>query len=101
MKLSAKMPAQMDSTLAAKMADSMPSDSQKTGDGGSNDAPVTPIVRDSSPTVEWQSLNDNKPGWEATDGEFNSKGWEVTDRKDENNEGAMPQRDPDNDGDLN
>lgn len=100
MDLSAKMPAQMDSTLAAKMPATMKSEAETSGDNGSNDAPVVPIVRDSAQNdQEWESINDDKPGWETQDKKTGSE-WELTDRK-ETDIGGRPQRDPDNDGDLN
>ena len=101
MKLSAKMPAQRDSTLPAKAPAQMPSDSQQTGDGGSDDATPVACSQTTPKTVKWESINDNKPGWEATDGEWNMKSWETKDRNDDADQGAMPQRDPDGDGDLN
>ena len=100
--LSAKMPAQVDSTLPAKDPATRPADTQPTGDGGSDDAPITEIVNKSGPpTVHWESINDNKPGWEIGEDEQKGPKWETADRKDENDENALPQRDPDGDGDLN
>jgi hypothetical protein len=101
MKLSAKMPATMDSTLPAKMPATMPSDTQQTGDGSSDDAPQMACSQTTPKTVKWESINDNKPGWDIGSDEQKLTTWELMDRKDENDEGAMPQRDPDNDGDLN
>jgi len=100
MKLSDQMPAQMDSTLPAKMPDSMPSQAKPTAGGGSDDAPVVPIAT-TIPTQSQQVDNLNLVGekWQTTDKKTGSS-WEVTDRV-ESNKGGLPQRDPDNDGDLN
>jgi hypothetical protein len=102
--LSSKMPASVDSTLSSKDPSTRPSDSQNTGDGGSDDAPQVDIVRDTPKSpVTWEAINDNKPGWDIGVDEQKAvgKGWEMTDRKDENDENPLPQRDPDGDGDLN
>lgn len=77
MKLSASMPAQMDSTLPAKMDANMPSDSQQTGGGGSN--PVVAIKRDSQTSANWEAVSDSKPGWETQDKKL-STGWELDNR---------------------
>ena len=103
MKLSAKMPSQMDAKLPAKMPDSMPSDSQTTGDGRSDDAPVVEISRDTKrdSRLTWESIDDQKGDWQATDAKSGTgKLWEASDDI-EGPEGGLPQRDPDNDGDLN
>lgn len=100
--LSAKMPAMVDSRLPAQDPATRPSDTSNTGDGGSDDAPVVEISRDTpKPSVTWESINDNKPGWDIGTAEQKGPEWELADRRDENDENAMPQRDPDSDGDLN
>jgi len=84
MKLSAKMPAQMDSTLPAKREATMPSDSQQTG-GGSMNPPVVAIVRDSKPQDnEWVNLQEKGPEWETAEKKTGSE-WELTDRKEGSN----------------
>lgn len=80
MNLSAKMPAQMDSTLPAKREASMPSDSQLTG-GGSMKPPSVAIVRDSqSNDPQWVNVNESGPKWETADKKTGNE-WELTDRK--------------------
>lgn len=92
MDLSAKMPAQMDSTLAAKMPSTMKSDAPPTGGNGPMKAPEVPISRDSKQDdPEWESLNDDRPGWEATDKKTGAE-WEMTERR-EHDLGGRTQRD--------
>lgn len=80
MKLSARMPAQMDSTLPAKMDAEMSSDSQQTG-GGSMDAPIVPIKRDSTQNdPQWVNVDDKGAAWQTEDKKLGSR-WEMTDRK--------------------
>lgn len=103
MKLSDKMPAQMNSTLAAKMPSTMESDAPAyAGEGGSDDAPVVPISRDSAQQdPQWDNLNEVGEKWNTTDKKTGKCGdWQACDRV-ETNVGGLPQRDPDNDGDLN
>lgn len=99
--LSAKMPSKVDATLPAKDPATRPSDTQQTGDGGSDDAPVGYCSQTTVQGVKWESINDNKPGWDIGSDEQKGPKWELADRKDENDEGGLPQRDPDGDGDLN
>lgn len=102
MDLSAKMPATQPATMEAKMPSQIASDAPPyAGEGGSDDAPDVETSQQSTGGVEWQAINDNKPGWEIGNDEQKGPTWEMEDRKDENDEGAMPQRDPDDDGDLN
>lgn len=104
MDLSDKMPARQDSTLAAKMPAKMNSDRPGFKDEGkSDDAPVVPISRDSAPAdTEWECINEQHGDmWQTSDQKTGpSDGYSLDDRK-ENESGGMPQRDPDNDGDLN
>lgn len=79
MNLSAKMPAQMDSSLAAKMPATIASDASPIGGGGSN--PVVAIVRDSTQNdPEWVNKDDKGAGWQTEDKKTGAE-WEVTDRK--------------------
>lgn len=80
MNLSAKMPAQMDPTLPAKMEATMSSDAQKLG-GGSMNPPVVAIVRDSTQTdPQWVNVPESGPRWETADKKTGNE-WELTDRK--------------------
>lgn len=91
MKLSAKMPAQMDSTLPATQDASMPSDSQMTGDNGPMNGPSTPISRESAPQeAQWENLNEVGSDWQTEDKKTGSE-WELSDRV-EGNKGSVPQR---------
>ncbi len=73
MKLSDKMPAAMDSQLAAKMPATQPSEAKATG-GGSMMPTTSPIARDSQ-GGEWQANGrKNGDGWTTND--VGSKGWE-------------------------
>lgn len=81
MQLSAKMPAQMDSTLPAMGPATMPSDSQVTGGGGPMTPPVVQISRDSTQTdPQWINVDDKGASWETADKKLGST-WEMTDRK--------------------
>ena len=85
MELSAKMPAQMDSTLPAKREARMPSDSQQTGGGGPMTAPVVAISRDSAPQDnQWVNLQEKGPAWETAEKKTGGE-WELTDRKEGEN----------------
>lgn len=94
-KLSDSMPAQQDSTLAAKMPDRMSSDAPAyAGEGGSKDAPQDPISNQSQPQdAEWQCTDRERGISHETADRVNGEkiGWETTDR---NNtaEGGLPQR---------
>lgn len=104
MKLSDRMPAQQDSTLPAKMPDMIPSDAPPyAGEGGSDDAIVMEISRDTKrdSRLSWECVDDQKGDWQTTDAKSGTgKMWEASDDI-EAPEGGLPQRDPDNDGDLN
>ncbi len=103
MDLSIKMPASQPATMDAKMPATMKSDEPPFPDEGkSDDAPVEVCSQTTPKTVEWASINDNGGmGWDVASDDQKGPTWELEDRKDESDEGALPQRDPDNDGDLN
>jgi len=102
MKLSDKMPAQQDSTLAARMPAKMDSDAPAyKGEGGSDDPADSPIAQKSTGGVDWQSINEKGESWQTADKKTGpGDGYSLQDRK-ETDTGGLPQRDPDNDGDLN
>lgn len=103
MKLSDKMPSQMDPMMSPRMPAQMESNAPPyAGEGGSDDPAVVPIVNQSSyGSVTCQSISQNSgPAWETADNKTGSA-WMASDRKNETDKGSLPQRDPDNDGDLN
>lgn len=104
MDLSAKMPAKMDSQLDARMPAKMDSDAPAfAGEGGSDDAPVVPIKNTSvDQRGQWDAV-DRERGldWQTKDRLHGPTSWEAGKDRINNGEGGLPQRDPDNDGDLN
>ena len=99
--LSAKMPATVDSTLPARDPATREGDTQQTGDNGPANQTPESISRDTnhgSNDIEWEAIDDNKPGWEIGTDEQKGPAWEVTDRKDENDEGDSMQRPADEAG---
>lgn len=79
MELSAKMPAQMDSTLPAKREASMPAGGTP-GDSGPMVAANSPISQKNSGGVAWGAVAESGPKWETADKKTGSE-WELTDRK--------------------
>lgn len=81
-KLSDSMPAQQDSQLPATFAATMESDAPPyAGEGGSPDAPVVAISRDSTQTDPlWVNNDDKGADWQTEDKKTGSE-WEMTDRK--------------------
>lgn len=79
MDLSAKMPAQMDSSLPAKMPAVMTSEAPAIG-GGPAKAPAVPISRDSAQNDPmWENVDDKGVAWETADKKLGAT-WEATDR---------------------
>lgn len=91
--LSAKMPATMDATQAAKKPATMESDAPPVG-GGNPNPPQTPISRDSqSQDAQWVNMNEAaQKDWQTGDKKTGpSDGWSSGDRK-EGEVGGYPQR---------
>lgn len=80
MKLSNKMPAQMNSQLDARMPAENKSEAKKTGGDGPMKAPKVPMNQDAGVVTPWQNGNLGTQGWPETSRKEGSE-WELTDRK--------------------
>lgn len=93
--LSDHMPATSPATQDARKPSEIPSDAPAyAGEGGVPVASPGDISQSNSGGVSWEAMNDNKPGWDVGSDEQKGPQWEVSDRKDENDEGGLPQRQP-------
>lgn len=95
--LSDKMPAQSPASQDSRMPSTMQSDRPPfKAEGGSDDAPQTPIDQGNPTQAEWESFDDDKVGWQTQDKKLaTGSGWEMTDRREDSDLGGRPQRDED------